>query len=167
MSVNDTWIYLNLHLHESMTSLTGCHSTLFCTSSIGQKADVPTEWASAVPALPRPLPALPFMRHLSEQHLESAACLWKLWGGALYGVSWVGSCTECTDHALYLTLFVYHLGRVSTWSGFSLTTSCPPAKLRSTGISLPRYHCSRCSLCQLQTVQVVHRPCPRRKTQEQ
>ena len=132
-----------------MTSLIGCHSTLFCTSSIvplAKELMFPQNvGASAVPALPRSLPAFVAVSWgISQNSIFKAQPGRGNCGAALCSMGYIG-----WDHVLYLTLSVYHLGRVRAWSGLSLTTSCPPAKLRSTGISVPKYHRSRGSLCQL------------------
>jgi hypothetical protein len=150
-------------IYISMTSLIGCHSTLFCTSSIGQRADVPTEcWSISCPSLASILARLccRYLRHLSEQHLQSAAWPWKLWGGALqYGVYWLGSCTLsdsiCVPPWASQGLVWPQLDNFMSTCASQYWNFCA------------KYHRSRGSPCQLQTVQVVHRPCPRRKTKEQ
>ena len=161
MGVNDTWIYLNLHLHESMTSLTGCHSTLFCTSSIGQKADVTTEWAST---------ACPPCRSwgISQNSILKAQPVFGNCGAVLCMgfLGWDHVLSVRIMHSIWLYLCTASgesaLGLASAWQLHVHLQSCAALEFLCRDIIALDAPCASCKLCKL-----CIGPCPRRKTQEQ
>ena len=153
-------------IYISMTSLIGFTALCFVLVAETKELMFPKAvGASAVAALPQCLPAFVAVheaslrtasskRRLAVDIVGQRSAVW----GLLMFIGW--------DHVLYLTI------RVPPWVSQHLVwlhldhfiSTCKALQHWNSSAEISS---SRCSPCQLQTVQVVRRPCPKRKTKEQ